>query len=78
LVSVRLVLGLIKTLWGTACCLSHFFLLILRSKEAHILVRNVTPNEISSNWDLPLGIVPYFLEMSFGLVGRNDAIRKDK
>jgi hypothetical protein len=31
----------------------------LSGNQAHILVRNTTPNESRSNWDLPLGVLPY-------------------
>jgi hypothetical protein len=45
---------------------SFFLLLILSGNQAHILVRNTTPNESRSNWDLPSGILPYLLDMPFG------------
>jgi hypothetical protein len=45
-----------------------FLLLIIVATEAHILVRNATPNESRSNWDLPSGVLPYLLDRPFGPV----------
>jgi hypothetical protein len=67
---------LIGILWGGIYFLPLIFFLILGGNQAHILVGNATPKESRYDWDLPLGVLPYFLDKPLGLINRNGARRR--